>query len=706
MTAFLHHQSGERIQDRYEVLGELGSGAFGTVYKCRDSELDTLVAIKELHVLDEPSSAVNEREAALAQFRREAVNLSHLRHPHIVSGHYQPHAGTWLACPVCGETFRGATTCPRHNAAPIVVRQRHYLVMEYLDGPDLSQAAKAEGGALGVERALRYIQQVAEALRMIHARHLLHRDIKPENVRLRVAGDDAVLLDFGIATQTGEAGDFSTRQHRHTSGGGTLGYAPESPSERRLPDARSDIHALGMTLYAILSGRDPLESDDLIAMRAHRPRDFNTNIPPHIELLIQKSIDSNPANRPADAAAFLRELNAPVANAAVTPVAAPNVAVAAPTTVANAPSVAVAPPFAFRSGARATDVGELVRLMDKDRQEAREYLYSGDLAQWLAGIGRADLAQRAREIVHEYPDRKYQGLEALAQATGLAEPPTLDVTPAVLDFGTIPHGARKTLVLKLRNIGRGHLFGILRSSLPGLFFEDKFEGNRHTVPITFDARDLPSGAHQGELVVDSSAGELRLPVAVQVQNAASFAASVTVMLWGVLGMLSGQLLRALPTSRQFAGSGDAQEWLTSTHAEAQNVALDLPFASHVVFGAAVWMVLLVLTGGEATRRKSWTFLFSAGALSLPLAMLCAVVTGPLLTVGDGALQFLEPLLPGRAADGWMITGGLLGALYGTLRRLDDVFSRRLPQVLLGWLFFTLTLSGVLFLVRAVVPALG
>src|SRR5690554_1102726 len=108
MTAVLQHRAGELIQDRYEVLSLLGSGAFGTVYKCLDRELTTEVAIKELHVLDNVATGADEREAALAQFRREALHLSHLRHPNIVSGHYQPHAGTWLICPVCGYSFRGS----------------------------------------------------------------------------------------------------------------------------------------------------------------------------------------------------------------------------------------------------------------------------------------------------------------------------------------------------------------------------------------------------------------------------------------------------------------------------------------------------------------------------------------------------------------------------------------------------------------------
>jgi serine/threonine protein kinase len=422
MTAYLRHLTGERIQDRYEISSVLGSGAFGTVYKCCDLELNTLVAIKELHVPPSADGNSDEREQALAQFRREAVNLSNLRHPHIVSGHYQPHSGTWLICPVCGQSFRGTPTCPQHGALPLVLRQRHYLVMEYLDGPDLAEAARSPlnpGGKMEIRRALRYIRQIAEALQLIHSRGLVHRDIKPANIRLRADADDAVLLDFGIATQSGEAGDFSTRVVRHTTGGGTFGYAPESPAERRLPDARSDIHALGMTLYALVSGRDPLEDDDLAAMRVLRPRDFNTEVSLQLETLILKSINSDPTKRPQNAAEFLHEMLAPTtlplqsdgAQASRGNAKKAGATAAAPTALSARTQFEThpVPEFVFRSGARASDVQDLVQLIDRDRQEAKEYLYNGDFATWLSQIGRADLAQRAREIVFEYPDRNIRG---------------------------------------------------------------------------------------------------------------------------------------------------------------------------------------------------------------------------------------------------------------------------------------------------------
>lgn len=689
MPAFLRHSIGEYIEDRYEIRRELGSGAFGTVYLCRDSELGTPVAIKELHVVDEPHSGENERELALAQFRREAVNLSQLRHPHIVSGHYEPQNGTWLICPVCGYAFKGTPRCPEDNAAPIVVRQRHYLVMEYLDGLDLAEAAEDAGGALPIGSALKYVRQTAEALQLIHGRGFVHRDVKPENIRLRAATDDAVLLDFGIATVTGVAGDFSTRAQRHTTGGGTFGYAPPSTQERRYPDARSDIHALGMTLYRLVSGHDPTEEADLLTMRRLAPRELNPAIPAALEDLIERSIAADPDERPQDAREFLDDLldiiNPP--KPAVTPPApAPQPAPAA--------SHGRPPEFTFRSGDRAHDLKGLVRLIDLYRQEAKEYLYHGDFATWLTQIGRADLAQRAREIVHEYPDRRYQGLEALAQSTGLAEPPSLEVFPDQLDFGTLSPDGRRTIALKLHNTGRGHLFGLLRCSHPGVYFDEAFEGNRHSIPVTVDARALGRGDWDGEIVIDSSAGERRVSFSVQVHSSAGFAASITVLFWAVMGMFCGLALRWLPTFSPDKLSGS--DWRNAASVT------ENPPLTMMLFGGAMWGSLLILTIGEALRRKSWGFLLSAGSAALPVAILCGFFAGDLLTAGDMALRpLMIELVRQWAAGGWLVVGGIAGAAYGTLRRLDDVFSRRLLQVLLGWLFFSAIMCLILAASRMV-----
>ncbi|MBV9865416.1 MAG: serine/threonine protein kinase [Abitibacteriaceae bacterium] len=681
MIAALQHRLGEFIQDRYEIQGVLGSGAFGTVYRCCDRELDTLVAIKELHVLDDPVTAKNERDAALAQFRQEAIHLSHLRHPHIVSGHYQPHSGTWLVCPLCGHSFRGVPRCPEHNLLPVVVRQRHYLVMEYVDGPNLAEAAETSGGILEVSKALWYIRQIAEALQLIHAKGWVHRDVKPENIRVRAESDDAVLLDFGIATATGAEGQFSTREVRHTTGGGTFGYAPESPLERRYPDARSDIHALGMTLYRLLSGRDPQEPDDLADMRMQRPRDFNTAIPLTLEALILKAIDPDPERRPQNIREFAQAVFAIVEPPAPVPLGSPGAPV---------------PPLRFASGEVATNVPELVHLMDKYPQESKEYLYSGDLMLWLAQIGRVDLAQRGREIREQFPNRKRQGLEALAQFTGIVEPPRMDVQPPYLDFGSVPMGTSKTLDVHLRNVGRGFLFGELRSTFVGLEFPAEFDGNQANIPVTLRAKHLQGGRHHGELVIDSSAGEVRLTFSATVDRRSPAAAVTTVTFWAMMGMLCGQFMRTLPLIGQPDPPG--WQWLNSS------TVLHW-FPSAPLFGFALWGSLMLFVVGEALRRKSCWVLFGGGFWSLVLAFVCALTGDQCLIAGDMAMKpFMSSLTHQWAAGGWMFMGGVLGACYGTLRRLRDVFSQRLVFVLGGWLVAMLLLYGILGVVHLVVPA--
>jgi len=682
MIATLAHLPGEWIEARYEIQSVLGSGAFGTVYQCLDREIDVVVAVKELHVLDDPETNVNEREDALRQFRREAVHLSSLRHPHIVSGHYQPHSGTWLVCPVCGRTFKGARLCPEHQAAPVVLQQRNYLVMEYLAGPDLARAAKNAGGAMKIEDAVRAATQIAGALQLIHARGWLHRDIKPENIRLRAESgpgcDEAVLLDFGIASETGEEGSFSTRVVRQTGGGGTLGYAPDSPSERRFPDARSDIHALGMTLYHLVSGCDPTEADQLLQMRRKTPRDFNRAVPPALNDIIIQAIQPDPAQRFESAAEFAHALGALLETQTATPQKV------APIETTPAPIV---PKLAFASGEAATSVQELATLIDRHPREARDQLYSGEMPRWLETIGRDDLAKRAREICRSYPQQREQGLEALAQATGLLEPPTLRVHPTHLNFGEIEPGDSKTLQIELRNVGRGHLFGLMKTSHRNLQGPRSFDGNTLALPVTINTKRLAPGAHGGDLVIDSSAGELRLPFSVEVKSPPLLAPFLTVVLWAMVGMLGAMQLRAAPFT--IAPNTAFWDWF--------NAGSQLPFyPTAPLFGLVLWSVLMVFVVGEATRQKSCGFFVSFGAFVSLLAFLAGLIGNELVVAGDLVLQpLLEPLVHRWAAGGWMFVGALVGAIYGTLRRWPDLFSARLLQIVFGWLLTICILFGVL-----------
>ncbi len=688
MIATLRHDVGETIQDRYEIETELGSGAFGTVYKCRDRELDTLVAIKELHVLDDANTPANEREQALALFRREATHLSNLRHPNIVSGHYQPHNGTWLICPICGIAFKGAPTCPAHNARPVVIKQRNYLVMEYLDGPNLAQAAQNAGGVLPLPIALRLIHQTADALKQVHARGWVHRDIKPENIRLRTQKDDAVLLDFGIATESGETGEFTTRAQRHTQGGGTLGYAPDSPSERRNPDARSDIHALGMTLYRLVSGRDPQEADELAEMRRFAPSHFNRAISSALDKLIQASIAFDPAKRPQNADEFLRELNE---IERPQPVAAPRAAVKPSPAVISQPPV---PTLKFYANEEPRTVEQLVSLCDRRPAEAREYLYSGHLETWLQHNGRPDLAIRAREIAQRYP-RRERGLEAWLQATGQVSPPQLVINPTFLDFGILAPGEVRTLQIHLRNPGRGYLFGLVKSSHRCIHAPSEFDGNSTVLEFTLDSARMDGGEYSGEVVLDSSAGEMHIPFRVIVRDVERQNALVSVVFWAVMGMLGGFGMRTLPFAWQSATPG--WNWLSATQ--------DVPWKwIGPLFGISLFLALCPFIAGESLRRKSCSTWFTLSMSAFLIAAVFGLIGDSVLRMVDLSLSPLLLDLSGSwAAGGWLFVGAILGASYGTIRQWELIFTTRLLQILSAWLIAMAIVYGLLAASRFIAP---
>ena len=682
MIASLQHRIGDLIQDRYEIQRVLGAGAFGTVYLCRDGELGVTVAVKELHVLNDPETTNDDREKALGQFRLEATHLSHLRHPHIVSGHYQPHSGTWNICPICGLHF-DEERCPDHFAPLIKLAQRYYLVMEYVDGPHLGEATKLSGGALPIERALRYMRQLAGALKLIHERGWVHRDVKPENVRLRIQSDEAILLDFGIAGESGAVESYSTRIQRHTQGGGTMGYAPDSPSERRAPDARSDVHALGMTLLHVLTGRDPTEPEDLAALRAHRPSFFNAAINPQLDTLILRAIHPDAARRPADGAAFLQDIENLTSEK--TPPHAESKTQNAPTKAAPR----VVNHLTFRNGAQANDIDEFVRLADKFPAEAREMLFSGNLGEWLERRGWLDYAAQARRVRAEYFGRPAQGLEAFLQSTGFAPAPQLRVVPRELDFGPLWPGQSSSIRVKVSNPGRGHLFGVLRASHLALEFPSEFDGNNEQLQIAFHARpDLHlRGVQEGELVLDTSAGELRLPFQCRVRVKRSLAPLGTLLLWGVAGSGAGQFLRSWPMTVR--GGQGGWEWLTIKDSLTW-------YPSAPAFGFALWLILLGVTAAEAQRRRSCRQVFWGGALSLLVGFAALIYGNVLLVGGDAFLRpFFEPMVHDFAAGGWLFAGAIIGCAYGTFRRWRDLRGPRVLQICAGWLAVLCIAYGVL-----------
>ena len=206
------------LQSRYRIVRKLGEGGMGSVYLAIDGRFDNEVAIKETHFTD---------EALRKQFEREARLLNKLRHPAMtrVIDHFTEGDG-------------------------------QFLVMDYVEGDDLSDMLEKRGGAFASEEVLQWADQLLDALNYLHKQNppVIHRDIKPQNLKLSHSGQ-IILLDFGLAK--GFAGQIS----RVTTSGSIFGYTPNyAPLEQvhgTGTDPRSDLYSLAATMYKLLTNTTP-----------------------------------------------------------------------------------------------------------------------------------------------------------------------------------------------------------------------------------------------------------------------------------------------------------------------------------------------------------------------------------------------------------------------------------------------------------------
>jgi serine/threonine protein kinase len=240
---------GEVIQhDRYRIEGLLGQGGMGAVYKAWDLNLDMPVAIKE---------NLEATPEAQKQFIREANMLAKLVHSNL------PRVIDYFSIPDQGQ----------------------YLVMDYIDGEDL-RSMFTRLGRLPEPQVLSWIGQILDALAYLHSQPtpIIHRDIKPANIKVRPDGR-AVLVDFGIAK-------FYDPKLATTMGAKAItpGYSPPEQYGGGATDTRSDIYALGATLFTLLTGQEPPESVMRAVKQAEfpRPRELNSDISPQVEEAILK----------------------------------------------------------------------------------------------------------------------------------------------------------------------------------------------------------------------------------------------------------------------------------------------------------------------------------------------------------------------------------------------------------------------------------
>ena len=212
------------LNKRYRILGQIGKGGFGAVYKAADSQFgNRLLAIKEMS-----QNSLNPRELveATEAFKREAFLLAGLTHPNL---------------PRIYEQFNDAG--------------RWYLVMDYIDGETLEAYLDKKGGKLPIEKALNIGIQLCSVLDYLHTRQpaIIFRDLKPANIMLAPDGH-IFLIDFGIARH------FKPGQARDTTALGSSGYAAPEQYGKMQTTPRADIYGLGATLHQVLTGNNPSDT--------------------------------------------------------------------------------------------------------------------------------------------------------------------------------------------------------------------------------------------------------------------------------------------------------------------------------------------------------------------------------------------------------------------------------------------------------------
>ena len=263
---------GRLIDGRYQVNQRIARGGMATVYLATDLRLERRVAVKVMH------SHLADDSAFTSRFIQEARSAARLAHPNVVSVFDQ------------GQDSDIA-----------------YLIMEYLPGITLRDLLK-DYGKLTAEQTVDIMDSVLKGLAAAHESGIIHRDLKPENVLL--ADDGRIKIgDFGLARAT----------TAHTASGqallGTIAYLSPELLTRGTADARSDIYALGIMMYEMLTGEQPFTGDQPMQVayqHAHndvpRPSILNPNVPPELDELVVWATQRTPTERPASASTLLDAL--------------------------------------------------------------------------------------------------------------------------------------------------------------------------------------------------------------------------------------------------------------------------------------------------------------------------------------------------------------------------------------------------------------
>lgn len=255
-------ETGKTLNGRYKIQTLIGTGGMAAVYLAKDLILDRLVAIKVLR-LD-----FRQNNDMMRRFRREALSATQLTHPNIV-GVYD-----------VGQS-----------------QEMNYIVMEYVEGTDLKDYIRQRGALHPIE-AVRIMMQIVSAIAAAHQNRIIHRDIKPQNILIDREGN-VKITDFGIAVALSDTSLTQTNTLL-----GSVHYLSPEQARGGMATIQTDIYALGIVLYELLTGRVPFDGESAVSIAL---KHFQEPLPPvvnptamvpqSLENIVLKATVKDPMNR-------------------------------------------------------------------------------------------------------------------------------------------------------------------------------------------------------------------------------------------------------------------------------------------------------------------------------------------------------------------------------------------------------------------------
>ena len=265
--------SGDVVADRYEIVAHMGDGGMGSVYKELDRELERMVALKTIR----PDLAAN--GAVLRRFKQEILLARKVTHQNVIR--------------IYDLGVDGAL---------------RFLTMEFFAGEDLCAYLESRG-SLPPNEAVAIIRQVCEGLEAAHQESVIHRDLKPQNIVIDAAGQVRI-LDFGLAR-----GFEAPGVTRTGLAVGTPDYMAPEQARGEEASIRSDIYAVGLTFYELLTGQLPFKGESAMARLAQRtlqppprPKSIKDEIPQHLDNIVMRCLELNPEQRYESAQELLTDL--------------------------------------------------------------------------------------------------------------------------------------------------------------------------------------------------------------------------------------------------------------------------------------------------------------------------------------------------------------------------------------------------------------